>query len=522
MNDIIVIGGGISGLYCAYNILKTRPNTTITILEASNRLGGNVNTIYSKDLTYEAGAGRFNDNHKHLNSLISEFNLTKFKYPIKSEHTLVITKQTHSTDFKKIEDTFTSFDSIIQRISHTVKKLHIKDETLINTNLLELAVKLFPELPSIDKYMKAAYPYYSELKWLNALASLDIFTKEFNANIQYYILTCGLTEIINQLSNKIKSYPNTKIVLNAKCTDIILNDNLESESESDSDSGYSIITSNKTYRTHQLILACPKKSLLQFNILKPITPLLAAVITQPLYRIYAKYPSDKDGNYWFSNINKTVTDQKIKYIIPYNMKHGVIMISYTDGKYTNYWINLLMNGDTDKLESELHRQLTLVYPTITIPKKPIWLKHYYWSDAVGYWKKGYDFREISKELIQPLKNQKIYICGENYSLHQGWIEGSLDTASNVIAKVSSKEKARGGGKTYSLEEVKNHGKKSDAWIVIKNGVYDITKWIPDHPGGDIIMSGVGKDATKMFESIGHDARARQILAKYKIGELKKV
>jgi cytochrome b involved in lipid metabolism len=72
-----------------------------------------------------------------------------------------------------------------------------------------------------------------------------------------------------------------------------------------------------------------------------------------------------------------------------------------------------------------------------------------------------------------------------------------------------------------LEEVAKHNTKSDSWFVINNKVANITKWIPKHPGGDIIMSGVGKDATKLFNSVGHDDYAKKMLQKYQIGILKK-
>jgi cytochrome b involved in lipid metabolism len=35
------------------------------------------------------------------------------------------------------------------------------------------------------------------------------------------------------------------------------------------------------------------------------------------------------------------------------------------------------------------------------------------------------------------------------------------------------------------------------------------------------MKGVGKDATELFNSIGHDTNARKMLKKYQIGVLKK-
>ena len=35
-----ILGGGISGLACAYRLAVALPNTPITLIEASNRLGG--------------------------------------------------------------------------------------------------------------------------------------------------------------------------------------------------------------------------------------------------------------------------------------------------------------------------------------------------------------------------------------------------------------------------------------------------------------------------------------------------
>jgi len=37
-------------------------------------------------------------------------------------------------------------------------------------------------------------------------------------------------------------------------------------------------------------------------------------------------------------------------------------------------------------------------------------------------------------------------------------------------------------------------------------VYDVTKYLDDHPGGsEIIVEYAGKDATDMFEDIGHSS-----------------
>ena len=59
-------------------------------------------------------------------------------------------------------------------------------------------------------------------------------------------------------------------------------------------------------------------------------------------------------------------------------------------------------------------------------------------------------------------------------------------------------------------------------FIIDNKVEDITEWIPKHPGGNIIMKGVGKDATELFNNIGHSTFAKSMFKKYVIGVVKKV
>lgn len=75
-------------------------------------------------------------------------------------------------------------------------------------------------------------------------------------------------------------------------------------------------------------------------------------------------------------------------------------------------------------------------------------------------------------------------------------------------------------KVYTLEEVKKHNKKTDAWLIINNKVYNVTSWINNHPGGLIIMKGVGKDASTLYKKFKHSKNADNILKKFYIGELK--
>ncbi|ODQ52508.1 hypothetical protein SAICODRAFT_93394 [Saitoella complicata NRRL Y-17804] len=52
------------------------------------------------------------------------------------------------------------------------------------------------------------------------------------------------------------------------------------------------------------------------------------------------------------------------------------------------------------------------------------------------------------------------------------------------------------------EEVAKHNSKDDCWVIIHGKAYDVTNFLPDHPGGQaIILKYAGKDATAAYDPI---------------------
>jgi len=54
----------------------------------------------------------------------------------------------------------------------------------------------------------------------------------------------------------------------------------------------------------------------------------------------------------------------------------------------------------------------------------------------------------------------------------------------------------------SAEEVAKHNKESDCWVIVNGQVLDVTKFLPDHPGGKkAILIYAGRDATEEFNML---------------------
>jgi L-lactate dehydrogenase (cytochrome) len=52
------------------------------------------------------------------------------------------------------------------------------------------------------------------------------------------------------------------------------------------------------------------------------------------------------------------------------------------------------------------------------------------------------------------------------------------------------------------EDIAKHNDKSSCWVIIHGKAYDVTEFLPEHPGGSrIILKYAGKDATEEFDPI---------------------
>ncbi|MBW3003806.1 cytochrome b5 domain-containing protein [Candidatus Woesearchaeota archaeon] len=79
--------------------------------------------------------------------------------------------------------------------------------------------------------------------------------------------------------------------------------------------------------------------------------------------------------------------------------------------------------------------------------------------------------------------------------------------------------------TFSIEQISHHSTADDCWLLIDGKVYEVTEFIPSHPGGQALLQGCGSDATELYETrpMGsgepHSTRARDLLKNYYIGDL---
>ncbi len=410
--DELIVGGGMAGLYYAYQLSKKKKDYKVLIVEKEDIWGGRVQTQYfqfkKKSYQIEAGAGRFNQNHKYLIQLIHELGLQKQIIPIPSKTNFI-----PSSPYK----TYNANDLMNRVRKHSLQYPDSKD--LDQMTYLQYAKKILT--PSEIKFLKDSFGYTSELTQTNARYAIHLFHLDFRPNIQFYVLQKGFSQITQLLLQHLQRKTNFHLKLKNEVSDI----------EYDGYHYFVKVNSlgkKQIYQTKKLILAVPKPTLMKLRILQTIQNDLNSIECIPLLRYYAIYPPNEDHQVWFHDLIKTTTNHGIRYIIPIQKETGMILVSYTDGYYAK---KMQKRIEQNEDESYLQKGLQKIFPNKDIPN-PIFTKKYYWPCGEGLWKKQKDYKIISHKILQPFSNQSLFIIGENYSLHQGWIEGALSTAHSIL------------------------------------------------------------------------------------------
>ena len=261
-------------------------------------------------------------------------------------------------------------------------------------------------------YIKDAFGYDSEFVDLNAESAISMFEDDLFGDNHYYVLKNGLSQLIDKMKNAILM-SSTIVKTGTKIKEIT--------------DTHVVTQKGDTFFFDHLVCAIPPSSLKHFDYFKEL-PQIDSVKPIPLLRIYAKYPT-KD--LWFKNIKRTTTDNYIRQIIPIDYESGLIMISYTDGKYARFWKEKNKASMVKELKYYIHQTFDVDMAT------PVYLKKCYWDLGTAYWKPNEKSHDIARKMIQPM-DCPLYICGENYSTNQGWMEGALETAEIVLNKLSLK------------------------------------------------------------------------------------
>lgn len=469
--DVIILGGGIAGMNCVYQLLKKSPNAHILLLEKDTTLGGRVYTAHTSYMDVEAGAGRFHSGQLHTIKLIRDLGLVSRMAPITSNASYAdgsgkfissvlnpsITEKTTPRKKSIVSTIATNAfpdvePTIMAMVDHLfgkealpnawlIAKIVIgsyleEEETLMNISLLDFAKKILNEAEV--ELLQNSFGYYSELVIMNAKDALHLIVAHLTPQNAFYVLNGGLSQLITKMESFILKHMHARILKNRQVNHIR---HITWKGEDMFEISCSNV--NTIYYGKQCICALPKSVVEKIGYFSRISPMLSKIKCAPLCRIYSKFPTQDtnlDGKKiygpWFKGLPKLTSNSNLRMVIPMNERNGLIMSSYSDNKFAKFWKRLYDKEG----ESGVNRELIRLLHKNTgrsIPM-PIKTEVYYWDCGVGYWGVGADSAKIAKALIQPYgESVAMFLCGEHYSeKNQQWIEGALETSMKVVSRIT--------------------------------------------------------------------------------------
>lgn len=453
--DITIIGGGISGLYLCYllTLQKDFKNYNVIVYEKKKNIGGRIKTKYNNEneILYETGPWRIALNHTRMISLIKKLNLKLIKI-----------RQEKKKEIDIIDNNLT-----ISHLNTTEMTEYqyrcIKNDSISKTNL-EM------QMSGYDNLFERA----------NTTRSYS--NKTLEDEEEFYVVEEGFSEIIERLKIYLDKFSNIKIQTDCNVVDIKYNNHDYILNIKNRGNG------NMRRKTSILILAIPVHNMREWKGLN-LDANTSMVSSYPLIHVMGKV-----SNNFTKEQFKIVCSSPISQIIQSCYNNNWIQLSYAGGRFAEMMQNLIVNGSFTKyIKKEFKKYFPKEKIRTIIP--------YFWRNAVHYWRPNIKTTEQnlkSRSIYpHPRKYKKLFCIGESISSIQGWMEGALETAEDVMS--------------IMRKEPKINENRNFEYVIYDGRIIDVSKWINVHPGGkETICNHLYEDITDLW-NVYHDKEVSRYL-----------
>lgn len=396
--DVIIIGGGISGLYAAYKLKKSQPDINLLVLEKQSKkyAGGRTgNDMFrGTNIVTGAGVGR-KKKDTLLKKLLHDLDVTVHEFPASQYYAETVQPKCN------VKETFLELKAAYRRES-------------AHRTFKEFAVSVIGEQRYKHFVECAGYSDYE-----NEDAYSTIFQYGFDDNYSDWAgLSIPWDKLINCLIDKIGS---ANVLFKSGV------DKIKIENDQ-----FHVITNDVVYNTKKVIIATTIDTLLKILPNQIDKGIYEQIHGQPFLRTYGCFSKSSRETLKKYIPGLTIVPGPIQKIIPMNTEKGVYMICYSDNKSAT----LLHNFSPDSKENR-DFFCQLLEKSLGAPEHSLHLlsiKGYFWPIGTHYYTPlGPEFknrREFIKAAQHPHKN--MLIVGEMISGNQGWVEGALDSVERVL------------------------------------------------------------------------------------------
>lgn len=375
-NDIIIIGGGLAGLYLCYELSKQTSN--ITLYEKNDFFGGKILSQQYNDIFIDFGPTQAKDTDTNLKNLCQELEI-----PIK-EFDIQHLNVDYENIKKKLYNIYkTNKDKIINLNFETFCQIYVepKDIRFLHDNFL------FDYIWIYDTH----YIFNSSILDDVGPRCGKYFTIDNKKSWQYLI-----DKLIDKCLEK-------KVILNSnvECIEIIPDEHA--------------IIINRSGDIHKdfykkLYLACDSSIKNLKGLPYQFNDILKNLLDIPLLTLYL---SSKENN--TLPVTSTIFGCLSKI-------DNYLISSRTDSDKANFLINLLQNNSENLLK------ILENYGITNIDK----IFFMYWENGLNIYSENMNFNIKTNKYNMTLYSNDICLLGNYVSMKQGTMEGSIESVNNYL------------------------------------------------------------------------------------------
>jgi len=480
--DVAIIGGGVSGAYAAWRLRREQPHLRIRLFEASDRIGGRLHSVafpQAPHLVAEAGGMRFLEAHAHVFGLANTLGLASRGYPIDEPANRMmlrgknfplsditagrarfpyrvpdIDQTPQATYFPRAIDEIapnatrmTADDWMKLRASYRYKNRLLRDwdgRDLLLQGMSAEELALTKDSSGYDDWIEGE----------SGLDELDYFFIHDDESKPFRTIAGGYQRLPLTLAAQAQKL-GTGIAIRTRLVSLVPDGARYRLAVCDAAGRQTALTASR------VILALPRRALERIadfpesrtdrrfaGLIASVTPIPACksllLYKRPWWRehgiVEGRSITDMPARQFYCLGSETTR-------LPSEDTNGYgVLMAYSDMTNVAKWERLAPKADPSgftklaggaPLAKEVHREAMLVLgKTNAVPLAAVFQD---WSvDPYGggwhYYARGHDGFADSAAMLKPLPGRELYVCGEAYSLAQGWVEGALERAETMLQR----------------------------------------------------------------------------------------
>lgn len=467
--DVAIVGAGAAGTYLAYRLIKARPDWRIAIFERSSRIGGRLWSVRVDGLPHpiELGGMRYMSGHPLVQSVVDELGIEtrSFDPAEQPERTFlrgVIGRSPDDAeagrgyDLPAGEAGRSAADLMRGAFLKIVPQARELDEAgwrrhratatfggraLTDWSIGEAVATILS--PEGHRFATDAFGYDSGIRPHNAGDAIQYVMGTGYPSGKARVPVDGMDRIPRELATRFERLGGT----------IRLGHDVRRVEVGEGSLFLSSANASRV-RSKRLVLTLPIPAL---EALADASPVINELTWRRLYRSIGGFPATKlycwyDRPWWRDGADaptglRTTTDlpnRKIFYFDEAPDRSAAMLAAFTDYRH-NEPIVALADGRSGGepaspgLLEGLRGWLATAHPGAAVPS-PAGSAFQHWGAdprevAWHFWRSGHNSDEMMDLAVQPDPTLPIHLCGEVFSRRGAWVEGALETAEGLAARL---------------------------------------------------------------------------------------